>query len=97
MIFHQGNLVPTTRPDSDINHFRTLCEVNDKLCVINSKHSITFGAYKRLLKAHEVKEALYLDGGTGWNHSWYRGDNGKAVVIAPKSHYFCTNWITFYR
>lgn len=50
----------------------------------------------KYLKDFKVKHALYLDMGSGWNHAWYR-DNGKVVVLHPKTHNFCTNWITFYK
>lgn len=31
--------------------------------------------------------------GGGWNHSWYRGNNGIVKEIHPKIHSFSTNWI----
>ena len=63
---------------------------------MESKKVITYEDFVKYLKAFKVKHALYLDMGSGWNHAWYR-DNGKVVVLYPKTHNYCTNWITFYK
>lgn len=97
MIMHQGKLCETIRKDGNVNQFRALCEVDGKVCVIDSKMSMAFGAFKKQLVAYGVKEALYLDMGPGWNHSWYRDEDGNVIDIYPYQHPYCTNWLTFYR
>ena len=97
MIIHEGDIFPTVRPENNGPYvFRALCEVNGKLCVIDSKIPLLFGTFKRLCQSYGAREALYLDMGTGWNHSWYRDENGIAVDVFPKTHEYCTNWIVFY-
>lgn len=101
MMIHHGSIVPHTRKDSDENLFRALCEINGRLGIADAKEFGTFGGFIDFLIKAGVTEALYLDMGTGWNHSWYKpeiDDNlmGKAIVIQPKKHSYCTNWLTFY-
>ena len=71
--------------------------MDGKVCVIDGKMPMTFGTFKKLLATYGAKEALYLDMGTGWNHSWYRDESGNAVDVFPYSHPYCTNWLTFYK
>lgn len=97
MIIHEGSLCVTIRKDKNENQFRALCEANGKLCVIDSKSSLRFGDYKRLLLNYGVTEALYIDMGEGWSHSWYRDANNLAIDLFPKTHDYCTNWVTFYK
>ena len=97
MIIHQGKLCETIRKNGNVNQFRALCEVDGQVCVIDSKMAMAFGAFKKLLVAYGVREALYLDMGPGWNHSWYRDEDGNAVDIFPYQHAYCTNWVVFYR
>ena len=98
MMIHEGDILPTVRPNCNgPNIFRALCEVNGKLCVIDCKIPMLFGSFKRLCQLYGAREALYLDMGSGWNHSWYRDVDGEVVEIHPKTHDYCTNWLTFYR
>ena len=101
MMIHQGRIVPHTRKDSDEDLFRALCEINGRIGIADAKECGTFGDFINSLLRAGVSEALYLDMGAGWNHSWYKpqiDDNlmGKAIVIQPKEHSYCTNWLTFY-
>lgn len=97
MIIDKGKLCKTTRRDENVNQFRALCEIEGKLCIVDCKMEMPFGSFKKQLLAHGATEALYVDMGTGWNHSWYRDENGKAVDIFPYRHPFCTNWLAFYK
>lgn len=97
MMIHKGDIKPTARKDGNVNTFRALCELNEKLCVIESSCSIKFGDFKAKLKELGVSEAIYLDMGSGWNHAWYRVDDETIVELHPKAHDYCTNWITFYK
>ena len=78
------------------NIYRALCEKDGKLCVVESKKSMTYEFFVKCLSNYKVTHALYLDMGSGWNHAWYR-DKGQIVKLHPKTHNYCTNWITFYK
>lgn len=101
MMIHEGVEVCHTRPDSSQNRFRALCEINGELCIADAKEWGTFRTFINNLLAAGATEALYLDMGEGWNHSWYRPEvnselMGPAVIIHPKVHDYCTNWLTFW-
>lgn len=85
-----------TRMKNNRNIYRALCEKDGKLCIIESKKVMTYTFFVESLKAYKVTHALYLDMGNGWNHAWYR-DGHQIVELHPKTHNYCTNWITFYR
>lgn len=91
----QSDTVPTTRKSSNSNIFRALCQLDGKLCVIESDSTITFGAFKSRLMALKVSEALYTDMGSGWNHAWYRVSNDSVNILHPKKHNYCTNGLHF--
>ena len=97
MMIHNSDIKRTARGDRNNNVFRALCELNNRLCVIESLEDIRFGDFKSSLKEIGVSEAIYLDMGFGWNHAWYRANDKSIVELHPKVHDFCTNWITFYR
>lgn len=97
MIIHKGESVPCIRKSGNKNEFRALCELDHKLCIIDSKGVIRFKDFKNALLHLGVTEALYLDMGGGWNYSWRRDKTGTVHVIHPKSHNYTTNWITFYK
>ena len=97
LIIYNGKPVPTVRKDGNRNQFRALCDTHDKkLCIIESDSIVTFGEFRKRLLLLEVSNALYLDMGSGWNYAWYRrGDS--VIELHPKTHNYCTNWITFYK
>lgn len=79
------------------NVYRALCELDDKLCIIESQASIPMPEFIDELGNIGVNNAIYLDMG-GWNHSWYRKwDNSKPTYIKNNPHKYYTNWLTFYR
>ena len=96
MIIHNGEPVATVRRDSNKNQFRALSEHDRRLCIIESDSVVRFGDFKKMLLRYGVTHAIYLDMGSGWNHAWYR-DGDKVRELHPKTHGYCTNWITFYR
>ena len=96
MMIHNGTRVQTIRKDSNKNEFRALCELNGRLCIIDSKGVSRFGDFIQNLLGIGVTEALYLDMGPGWNYSWYRDSAGKVHEIHKKRIIYTTNWITFY-
>ena len=96
MMIHEGKIKPTKKSDDNVNVFRGLCELDGRLCIIESEKSIHFSDFKMKLKDIGVTEALYLDMGDGWNYAWYRPTDDSIVELHPKGHNYCTNWITFY-
>lgn len=101
MMIHEGIEVPHTRKAGSENLFRALCEIDGQLCVADAKEWGTFGSFINNLLDAGATEALYLDMGSGWNHSWYRsefssGYSSPAIIIHPKRHEYCTNWLTFW-
>ena len=81
------------------NYYRALCEIDDKLCIVESDSVLSFDEFVRKLKSLHPKHALYLDMGTGWNYSWYRNSQGEIHILHPKreSSKYQTNWIVFRR
>lgn len=97
LIIKDGTARPIgTRMKDSRNIYRALCEKNGKLCIIESKKTMTYSFFVECLKSYKVTHALYLDMGSGWNHAWYR-DKDQIVELHPKTHNYCTNWITFYK
>ncbi len=78
-------------------YYRALCEKNGKLCIVESEKETTFAAYLDCLAASGITHAIYMDGNSGWNYSWYRNNQGEVVEIHSKTarSRFCTNWVYF--
>lgn len=96
LIMHRGKSLVTARKDANRNQFRALCCHAGRLCIIESDKVVTFGDFRKALVSYGVSDAIYLDMGRGWNHAWYR-DGGEVIELHPKTHNYCTNWITFYK
>lgn len=81
------------------NYYRALCEKNGRLCIVDSQESVDYNVFVDQLMRYGVTWALYLDMGSGWNHSWWRDPKGNTHEIHPwiPKCRFRTNWITFYR
>ena len=81
------------------NEYRALCEKDGRLCIIDSRQAVDYATFVGLLAGYGVTHALYLDMGAGWNHSWWRQDDGRVAEIHPrdKQSAYTTNWITFYQ
>jgi hypothetical protein len=95
MIIHNHVKQPLFRSNSF--QYRALCELEGKLCIIQSNESIRYSDFVDMLSQAGVKHALYLDMG-GWNHSWYREYEDSALTyIHNHPHKNYTNWLTFYR
>ena len=82
-----------------MTQYRALCEKDGHLCIVDSRDEVSYERFVALLEAFGPRHALYMDMGAGWNHSWWRDEQGQVHEIHPvaeKSRY-CTNWITFYK
>lgn len=97
MIIYNGEIQPSFKNLNSRFEYRALCEYNGKLCVIDSREVVSYAAFIASLEKLGVTHALYLDMGSGWNHSWYRDNDGNVVEIHPKTHCFTTNWIVFFK
>lgn len=51
------------RPANNKNIFRALCEINNRLCVVQSKNVVQFKDFVALLQQLGASEALYLEWG----------------------------------
>ena len=79
------------------NIYRALCELNGKLCVIESSSYIPMPDFIDNLSNIGVTNAIYLDMGR-WNHCWYRKYAQHPVTyIYNNTHQNYTNWLTFYK
>ena len=101
MMINNGEVKQTYRVNPkntrDVNEFRALCELNGKLCMVDSKGFVNFVDFVNELSAADVTHAIYMDMGEGWNYSWWRHSCGAAVEIHTKESGYTTNWITFYK
>ena len=79
------------------NVYRAICEKDGELMIAQGRKAMPYLTFVQALKAYGIKNALYMDMGTGWNHSFYRDSKGKAHTLFPHAHNYCTNWITFYK
>ena len=102
-IIHKGKYVPNTRTENErfnrVENYRLLSELDGRLCIIENIEPVHFSEFLTVVQSLNPTEALYMDMGSGWNHSWYRDSDNNVREIHPvqfKSRY-CTNWITFYR
>lgn len=103
IIIHEGKYVSNTRTENPrfnrVEFFRVLAEIDGKLCVVETKEKMLFSAFVEKMLLIPVTEALYMDMGAGWNHSWFRPNDEQVIEIHEKAYKsrFCTNWITFYK
>ena len=97
MMIHNYCIVKTTRPFSNVNRFRALCDYHDTLCIIDSKKAISFGDFIKELNNLGVKEAIYMDMG-GWNYSWYKEtSSSNPKYIHSTYNDSITNLLVFYK
>ena len=89
--------LPCIQPFDRIEHFRSICQKGDRFMVIANKDKISYRQYLDLLLAYGVENALYMDMGPGWNHSFYRDALNQLHIIHPKTHSYPTNWLVVYK
>lgn len=80
---------------TSVNYYRVLAELDGKLCIIDSKNKMQYSKFEQALLGLNVKYALYMDMGTGWNYSFYRGNDNKVHYIHEKYTKYATNWVVF--
>ena len=74
-------------------YYRCIAQKAGRTYVIESKEVVKFDYFVKCLVETGVENALYMDMGKGWNHSFYRDETGVAHVLHPKTHEYCTNWL----
>lgn len=74
-------------------YYRCIAQKEGKTYVIESKEVVRFDYFVKCLVDIGVENALYLDMGRGWNHSFYRNEKEEVHILHPKTHGYCTNWL----
>lgn len=77
--------------------YRVLALLNDRACIIDSRTQMHYSEFIQALEDLGIRDALYCDMGSGWNYSWYRNAEGKAVDIIGTPWPFSHNWLVFRR
>lgn len=49
LMIHNGKIMQTARNDNNRNQFRSLCQIGNRLCIIESNGIINFAEYKNTL------------------------------------------------
>lgn len=88
---------PCIQPLERKEHFRSLCRKGERFLVVANKEEIPYRDYLNLLIAYGIEDALYMDMGPGWNHSFYRDAKNQLHILHPKTHSYPTNWIVVLR
>ena len=85
------------QPLDRVEHFRSICQKGERFYVIANREEMAYQDYMQALLDAGVENALYMDMGAGWNHSFYRDEEGKVHILHPKGHDYPTNWIVVMR
>lgn len=88
---------PVIQPLDRVENFRSICQKDNRFFVIANSEPITYQQYLSALLAFGVENALYMDMGTGWNHSFYRDAANQLHILHPKTHSYPTNWLVVYK
>lgn len=97
-VIQEGQIfLPTIQPLDRIEHYRSLCQKDNRFLVIANRENMSYQEYLDLLLAYGIDNALYMDMGAGWNHSFYRDVNNQLHILHPKTHAYPTNWLTVYK
>ena len=67
-------------------YYRCIAQKAGRTYVIESKEVVEFDYFVKCLVERGVENALYMDMGKGWNHSFYRNEKGEAHILHPKTH-----------
>ena len=93
VVLHDGERgTHTTR---EFRCYRVLAILDGRACIIDSQTQMHYDEFISALEKLGVRDALYCDMGSGWNYSWYRDENGKAVDIIGTPWPFSHNWLVF--
>ena len=93
MIIKDGK--PATFTFSRYRCFRTMTVINGRLCIIDNKKQMFLNEFRREVIKLGVKDAIYMDMGSGWNYSWIRNTEGKIKNMFNVPVPYSQNWIVF--
>jgi hypothetical protein len=88
---------PAIQPFERVEYFRAICQKEGRYYIIANRIEMSFHSFLDTLIAYGVENALYMDMGTGWNHSFYRDENNQLHILHPRVHQYPTNWIVVYK
>jgi hypothetical protein len=74
-------------------YYRCIAQKGGRTYVVESKEIVKFDYFVKCLVETGIENALYMDMGSGWNHSFYRDEEGEVHILHPKTHEYCTNWL----
>lgn len=77
--------------------FRTMTVINGRLCIIDNKKQMFLEDFRNEVIKLGVKDAIYMDMGSGWNYSWIRGTDGDVENMFNIPVPYSQNWIVFRR
>lgn len=92
-VIKQGKAYKPERQKVKQEYYRCIAQKNARTYIIESKEIVAYSTFLQLLLDFGIENALYLDMGRGWNHSFYRDAQGILHVLHPYAHPYCTNWI----
>ena len=75
-------------------NFRALCDLDGKLCIVETKRTMKFASFVEAMKSLGVSNSIYLDMG-GWAYAWYRNGTEVEELFKDSHSEFMTNWIVF--
>jgi len=93
MIIKDG--APATFTFSRYRCFRVLTTINGRLCIIDNKKQMFLEDFRSALIDLGIKDAMYMDMGSGWNYSWIRNTSGKIRNMFNIPVPYSQNWIVF--
>lgn len=102
MLIHEGVVHrPYLMKPSRQEIYRALCETqNGDLMVVTAKADMPYDLFVQgLIRELQVRNALYMDMGKGWNYSWYRNEDGSCTTLFPIQKWtaYQTNWLVVKR
>lgn len=92
-VIKQGKIYVPKRQNKKIEFYRCIAEKDSRWYVLESKGMLTYDDFLSALMTFGAENALYLDMGSGWNHSFYRDAIGNLQILHPYMHPYCTNWL----
>jgi len=80
-------------------HFRVIAEHDGRICIIESRQAVRYDRFLDYLTAYGVSNAMNMDMGPGWNHSFCRDASSRLHILHPAAlrSPCCTNWFTIRR
>lgn len=83
LLIHEGKQLYFMDQDTVHHSFRTVAQLNGRLCIIDCKHKERAVDHLRYLMELRVEEAIYVDAGAWMNTSWLRLPSGRKRQCFP--------------